>query len=150
MIEGVVVDRLEVKPDERGRVVPLFRRDEGLPAFGQVHLTTLYPGVVKAWHRHRRSTDVITCIAGMVRLGLCDDREGSPTSGELNEFFLGLHGPLRVSVPPGVWFGLKAVGEMEALVVVYSDQAFDPKDPDEERWDPEVNEIPFDWNRRDH
>ncbi len=149
MIEGVAVDPLEVKVDERGRVVPLFRADEGLPAFGQIHLTTLHPGVVKAWHRHRRTTDVVACVAGTVRVGLSDDREGSATRGELNEFFLGVHAPWRIRIPPGVWFGLKAVGAGEALVVVYADRPYDPRDPDEERWDPEVNEIPFDWHRRD-
>jgi len=150
VIEGLLVQSLEVKADERGRLAELFRADvPGTPAFGQVHLTTLHPGVVKAWRRHSRRTDALAVVSGMVRLGLYDGREESPTSGELRQFFLGDHSPLRVVVPPGVWFGLKGIGPAEALVVVLTDAPYDAKDPDEERWDPDVNDIPFDWERRD-
>lgn len=150
MIEGVVIEKVEAKADERGRLVELFRSDSPhAPGFGQVHLTTVYPGVVKAWHRHRDRTDVLYCVAGTIRLGLYDDRPGTSTPGELREFFLGDHGPLRVTIPPGVWFGFKGVGTREALVVVLTDRLNNPRDPDEERLDPQINDIPFDWERRD-
>lgn len=149
MIDGVHVRNLEIRPDERGRFAELFRADEGLPPFGQVHLATVLPGAIKAWHRHRRRTDVLAVVSGMLRLGLYDGRHGSSTEGELNQFFLGVHAPLRITIPPGVWFGLKGVGPDEALVVVYTDLPNDPRDPDEDRWDPHVNDIPFDWDRRD-
>ncbi|MFN7967254.1 MAG: dTDP-4-dehydrorhamnose 3,5-epimerase family protein [Acidobacteriota bacterium] len=150
MIEGVIVTTLEPKADERGRLVELFRRDQpGTGSYGQVHLSTLYPGVVKAWHMHKKRTDSFVCVQGMVRMGLYDDREGSSSQSELNQFFLGDHSPLRVTVPPGVWFGFKSLVAVEALLVVLTDPAHDPRWPDEERWDPIINEIPFDWERRD-
>jgi dTDP-4-dehydrorhamnose 3,5-epimerase len=150
LIDGVVVKRLEVKADERGRLVELFRSDDpDFRGFGQVHLTTVRAGVVKAWRRHKTRTDVLAAVAGMVRLGLYDGRSGGKTEGELRQFFLGVHSPLRVTIPPGVWFGLKGVGAEEALVVVCTDAPYDPRDPDEEHWDPVINEIPFDWDRRD-
>lgn len=150
MIEGVIVNQLTSHVDERGRLCALFRRDEaGSEQYGQVHLTTLWPGVVKAWHRHKHRRDSLVCVAGTVRLGLYDERADSPTHAELNQFFLGAHSPLRISIPPGVWFGLQALGTEQALVVVLSDQPYDPHRPDEERCDPVVNEIPFDWERRD-
>jgi len=147
MIDGVRVTSLEPQIDERGRLVELFRSDEEeCGSFGQVHVTTLFPGVVKGWHRHRRRNELFAVVQGMVRLGLYDDREGSPTDGELNQFFLGVHSPLRVFVPQGVWFGMKAIGGEEAIISVFSDARYDARDPDEERIDPEVNEIPFDWD----
>jgi dTDP-4-dehydrorhamnose 3,5-epimerase len=149
VIDGVELRPLEPKVDERGRVVELFRADENLPGFGQVHLTTVHPGAVKAWHRHARRTDVLAVVAGTVRVGLFDGRDGSPTYGEVNEFFLGVHFHRRLTIPPGVWFGLKGVGTEEALVVVYTDEPYRRLSADEERWDPEANEIPFDWERRD-
>ncbi|MDH3284882.1 MAG: dTDP-4-dehydrorhamnose 3,5-epimerase family protein [Acidobacteriota bacterium] len=147
MIEGVSVRTLEPVVDERGRLVELYRVDqEEIGAFGQVHMTTIFPGVVKAWHRHTTRTDVITVVAGMIRLGLYDDREGSRTAGELNQFFVGVHNPLRIVVPPRVWFGMKGLGSEESLVTVLTDLPYDSKDPDEERLDPEINDIPFDWD----
>lgn len=150
MIDGVIIENLAPHADDRGRLMELFRADRpGTERYGQVHLTTVYPGAIKAWHRHNKRTDSLVCVAGMVRLGLYDDREGSRTAHELNQFFLGDHGLLRVTIPPGVWFGLKGLGTHEAQLIVLSDLAHDPKWPDEERWDPIVNEIPFDWERRD-
>lgn len=150
MIDGVRVERLEGHEDERGRLVPLFREDDpAVPRFGQVHLTTVHRGAIKGWRRHRERTDCLAAVRGTVRVGLYDARPGSPTEGEVNEFFIGERSPLRLTIPPGVWFGLKGVGEGEALVVVLTDRAHDALDPDEERLDPHVNEIPFDWERRD-
>jgi len=53
MIEGVKTKRLKVIPDERGFLMEMLRcDDEFYQKFGQVYLTTAYPGVVKAWHYH--------------------------------------------------------------------------------------------------
>ncbi len=151
MIEGVRVSEIKVKADERGRLCELFRKDDpDTVDFAQVHLTTLYPGVVKAWHRHREKSDVITVVSGMARIGLYDDRRKSKTEGEVNEFYLGIHRPMRLLVPPGVWFGLKCVGPTEALVLVLTDRLHQAKVPDEETLDPEANDIPFDWDLRQH
>ena len=57
--------------------------------FGQVYVSATYPGVVKAWHYHKVQVDNFACIAGMVKLVLVDTRDGSPTKGAVNEFFIG-------------------------------------------------------------
>ncbi|MFQ5893157.1 MAG: hypothetical protein ACE5H5_02485 [Nitrospinota bacterium] len=49
------VRELTVHPDARGRLMELMRPDwEEFEQFGQVYMTTCYPGVVKAWHYHKR------------------------------------------------------------------------------------------------
>ena len=88
MIDGAAVKRLKLIPDERGRLMEILRCDEDLfVRFGQVYMTTTYPQVVKAWHYHKVQDDFITCVRGMLKLVLYDDRDGSPTLGEINEFF---------------------------------------------------------------
>jgi len=58
MIEGVMVKQLKVLPDERGRLMEILREDDEIfMRFGQVYLTTGYPGVVKAWHYHKIQFD---------------------------------------------------------------------------------------------
>ena len=100
MIHGVRTKLLRVIPDERGRVMEILRADDDLfLKFGQVYITTTYPQVVKAWHYHKVQTDHICAIQGMIKLVLYDPREGSPTKGEINEFFIGVHNPLLVQVP---------------------------------------------------
>jgi len=48
MIDGVMVKQLRVLPDERGRLMEILREDDEIHMrFGQVYLTTGYPGVVR-------------------------------------------------------------------------------------------------------
>jgi len=80
MINGVKVKRLSPISDERGRVMEILRcDDEMFRKFGQVYITTAYPGVVKAWHYHKKQTDSFTVLDGMVKMVLYDARKKSPT-----------------------------------------------------------------------
>ena len=86
----------------------ILRCDEEIfKGFGQVYLTTVYPGVVKAWHYHKKQVDNFTCVKGMIKVVLYDAREDSPTYKEINEFFIGEKNPLLISVPPLVYHGFK-------------------------------------------
>jgi dTDP-4-dehydrorhamnose 3,5-epimerase len=150
MIEGVKTKALLVIPDERGRLMEILRRDDELfQKFGQVYMTTTYPGVVKAWHKHEKQTDNIACLAGMIKLALYDGRPGSPTYQEINQFYLGVHNPMLVQVPAGVYHGWMCVSEEEALVVNIPTEPYDRAKPDEQRLDPHENDIPYDWKRKD-
>jgi dTDP-4-dehydrorhamnose 3,5-epimerase len=150
MIEGVKIKKLAVIPDERGRVMEILRRDDPLfQKFGQAYMTTVYPGVVKAWHRHEKQTDNIVCVTGMIKMALYDGRPGSPTHGQVNEFYLGVHNPLLVQVPPGVHHGWMGVSAEEAAIINVPTEPYDRDHPDEERLDPHDNDIPYVWKRRD-
>jgi len=150
MIEGAVTKKLNLIPDERGRLMEILRRDDEIfIEFGQVYLTTTYPGVVKAWHFHKGQDDFITCVKGMLKLVLYDAREGSKTKGEVNEFFIGDFNPLVVRVPRMVYHGWKCVSLEEALVINVPTEPYNRKTPDEHRIDPHHNDIPYAWDRKD-
>jgi dTDP-4-dehydrorhamnose 3,5-epimerase len=150
MIDGVKIKKLKVIPDERGRLMEILRRDDELfQSFGQVYMTTTYPGVVKAWHKHEKQTDNIVCVAGLIKMALYDGRPGSPTFKEINEFYLGVHNPLLVQVPVGVYHGWMAVSQEEALIINIPTEMYDREHPDEQRLDPYTSSIPYDWKRKD-
>lgn len=150
LIHGVVVQPLRVIPDERGRLMEIMRRDDPFfTGFGQVYLSTVYPGVVKAWHYHRIQEDRFTCIRGMVKAVLYDDREGSATRGLLNELYVGEHSPRLIVIPAGVFHGWKCVSEYEAYVINVPSEPYNRSDPDEYRCDPYSGGIPYDWSRKD-
>lgn len=150
MIHGVSVKKLKAIPDERGRVMEILRSDDDIfRKFGQVYITTAYPGVVKGWHYHKTQTDYFTCVAGMMKLALYDPREGSPTKGEVNEFFIGVDSPALVVIPPGVLHGFKCIGETEAMVINCPTEPYNPKAPDEFRIDARSKDVPYDWARKD-
>ena len=150
MIDGVKVKPLKVIPDERGRLMEIMRCDDEIfEKFGMVYMTTGYPGVVKAWHYHKLQDDHFAVVKGMMKIALYDDRDGSTTRGEVNEFFLGVHNPIMVKIPKGVYHGFKAIGGEEAIVINIPTEPYNREAPDEFRLDPHDNDIPYDWDRKD-
>jgi len=150
MIDGVRIKRLKVIPDERGRLMEMLRDDdEVFQKFGQVYLSVVYPGVVKGWHYHKKQTDYFVFVKGMAKVVLYDGREGSPTHGEVNEFFLGEHNPILLVIPPFVLHGMKGVGTEPAYLVNTPTEHYVYDDPDEFRVDPNSPDIPYRWERRD-
>ncbi len=144
MIDGVGIYPLRQIPDERGKVMHMLRRDDPhFQAFGEIYFSVVYPGVVKGWHIHKRMSLNYAVIAGMIKLVLYDDRDGSPTRGEVQEIFMGDSNYVLVSIPPLVWNGFKGIGTQPAIV---ANCATLPHDPEEiERVDPFDNHIPYDW-----
>ena len=150
MIDGVKTKKLKVNPDERGRLMEILRSDDDIfEKFGQVYLTTAYPGVTKAWHYHEKQRDNFAVVKGMMKVVLYDPRNDSPTRGEINEFFLGEHNPLLLSIPPNVVHGFKCIGESEALVINVPTETYNPDHPDELRTPAHDKSIPYDWSRKD-
>lgn len=147
MIQDVRTKKLNVLPDERGRVMEILRSDDELfVQFGQIYLTTTYPQVVKAWHLHRRQTDTIATVQGMTKVVLYDGREDSPTRGEINEFFIGQHNPMLIQIPPGVYHGWKCIGREEAMVINCPSEVYRPESPDEYRLPFDSDQIPYRWD----
>ena len=149
-IEGVKIKNLRVIPDERGRLMEVLRHDDEIfIKFGQVYITTTYPGVIKGWHYHKKQYDNIACVHGMLKVALFDKRENSHTKGEINEFYIGIHNPILIQIPPGVLHGWKCVSETEAIVINCPTEIYIYDDPDEFRVPPHDVSIPYDWGRKD-
>jgi len=150
MIDGVKIKKLKVIPDERGRLMEMLRSDDELfRKFGQVYMATAYPGVVKAWHYHKKQTDNFTCVVGMIKLALYDSRKNSSTFKEVQEFFIGKYNPLLIQIPPLVYHGFKGVGDSEAVIINVPTELYDYNEPDEFRLAPHSDEIPYNWTRVD-
>jgi dTDP-4-dehydrorhamnose 3,5-epimerase len=150
MIEGALLKPLKVIPDERGFLMEILRKDDPFfKEFGQVYLTVVYPGVVKGWHYHKLQTDHFCVVKGVAKVVLYDGRDGSPTKGEVNEFFLGDHNRSLLVIPPGVLHGMKGVSPDPAFLINTPTHPYRYSDPDEFRVHPHENDIPYDWSRKD-
>jgi dTDP-4-dehydrorhamnose 3,5-epimerase len=150
MIDGVMIKKLTVIADERGRLMEILRNDDEMFAgFGQVYMTTAYPGVVKGWHYHKQQSDNMAVVRGMMKIVLYDGREGSKTKGNIDEYFAGVYNPILVHIPPLVFHGFKCISTEEAIVVNTPTDAYNYRDPDEFRVHPHENVIPYDWGRKD-
>ncbi len=148
MIKGVKVKKLKIIPDKRGRLMEILRcDDEAFKKFGQVYMTTAYPGVVKAWHYHEKQDDNFTCVSGKIRLALYDPRVKSPTYKEINEFMLSIDDPILVTIPKKVYHGFKGIAGHESIVINTPTLPYNYKKPDEFRLDAYDNDIDYDWRK---
>ncbi|RLC92143.1 MAG: dTDP-4-dehydrorhamnose 3,5-epimerase [Chloroflexi bacterium] len=145
-ISGVKVRRLRLIPDDRGWLMEILRSDwEEYETFGQVYVTTCYPGVVKAWHYHKSQTDHFTCVGGMAKVALYDPREDSPTKGMVNEFCIGPLNPTLIKIPRLVYHGFAAIGNDTAVIVNTPTAVYNYESPDEHRVPYDDPSIPYSW-----
>jgi dTDP-4-dehydrorhamnose 3,5-epimerase len=144
LIDGVQVVPLRRIPDERGTVFHMLKRtDPHFKEFGEIYFSTVYPGVIKGWHRHKEMTLNYACVSGRIKLVLYDEREGSRTRGNLLEVFLGEDNYALVVIPPDVWNGFKGMSEPHAIVANCCTHPHDPARST--RLEPFSNHIPYDW-----
>ena len=146
MIDGVKIIPLRTILDERGMVRHMLRRtDPHFGGFGEIYFSVIFPGAIKAWHRHRKMELNYAVVSGNIKLVLWDGREGSPTRGETQEIFMGEDNYVLVKVPPGVVNGFIALGNERAII---ANCATIPHDPAEmEKLDPFDREIGYTWFR---
>ena len=144
MINGVVIKPLRRIPDERGYIMHMLRADDpDFEKFGEIYFSTVYPGVVKAWHLHQEMILNYAVPFGMIKLVLYDERENSPTRGEVQEIFMGEQNYQLVKIPPHVWNGFKGVGPETAIL---ANCASIPHDPNEMiRREADDPSVPYDW-----
>jgi dTDP-4-dehydrorhamnose 3,5-epimerase len=144
MIDGVSIKPLRRIPDERGYIMHMLRsNDPEFQQFGEIYFSTIYPEVIKAWHLHSEMTLNYAVVVGMIKLVLCDQRDGSPTKGEIQELYIGQENYQLVTIPPNIWNGFKGIGTHMAVV---ANCATIPHDPAEiSRIDPFDPSIGYDW-----
>ena len=144
MISGVQITPLRQIHDERGKVMHMLRNDSTVfSAFGEIYFSSVHPGAVKAWHRHKQMTLNYAVIFGNLKLVLFDDRPESSTRGLTQELYLSPENYILVTVPPMIWNGFKAVGNSTSILANCSTL---PHAVDEiERIDPDSDLIGYDW-----
>lgn len=146
MIEGVKIKQLKPNADERGYLQEILRSDEEFfEKFAQLYVSLNYPGVVRAWHYHKKQDDFITVVKGMAKIVLYDQREGSPTKGDVNEFFVGENNRILLRIPRLVMHGYKTIGTEPCLLINLPTECYSSEQPDEYRVPPHDNDVPYDW-----
>jgi dTDP-4-dehydrorhamnose 3,5-epimerase len=149
LIEGVRVEPFPVWPDDRGYFLEVARTGTGLisefPSDAtQVSAALSYPGTIKAFHYHRRQTDVWVVAGGMLQVALIDLRPGSRTFGGKNTMYIGELRTWQVLIPPGVGHGYKVIGDRPAMLVYVTNRFYDPED--EGRIPYNETGISYDWD----
>jgi dTDP-4-dehydrorhamnose 3,5-epimerase len=147
MIQGVQLKPLRRFADDRGYLMELVRADDPFfTEFGQTVATLSYPGVIKAFHWHERQDDYWVVLQGMAQVVLHDLRDGSPTRGKTDVYYLGEYNPQVLAIPRGVAHGYRVLGAEPALLLYTVTRPYDPANPDEHRIPYDDPGIGFDWS----
>ncbi|MFZ5365127.1 MAG: dTDP-4-dehydrorhamnose 3,5-epimerase family protein [Patescibacteria group bacterium] len=149
MIQDVEIKKLTRFSDDRGFLSEVIKAGE--PTFHEVKQTTYtetYPGVIKAFHWHKKQWDVWFVVKGNAQVVLHDLRDDSSTKGETQSICCGEENPMLVAIPPGVAHGYRVLGNKKVGLIYHTSEAYDPANPDEERIDFNDPAIGFDWKTK--
>ena len=145
MIEGIQITPLREIKDERGSVMHMIRSDSAVfKKFGEGYFSTVFPNKIKAWHMHTEMTLNYAVIHGSIKCVLFDDRSGSKTKGNIEEYFLSPENYCLITVPPLIWNGWKGIGSETSIVANCATIAYDPKEI--ARKPATDSSIPYDWD----
>ena len=105
---------------ELGRLTSGIHGDLSGFEVAQVNFSEIEPGAIKAFHMHKRQTDVwFVPPTDKILLVLGDVRAGSPTEGLVRRLVLGDGNSFLVRIPPGVAHGAKNLRTAATSTIVY-------------------------------
>ncbi|MFC1581100.1 dTDP-4-dehydrorhamnose 3,5-epimerase [Thermodesulfobacteriota bacterium] len=144
-IQGVRIIELKQIADERGTLLHMVR--SGSPFFtnfGEIYFSEVYPGIIKAWKRHRLMTQHFAVPIGRIHIVIYDDRLGYSSKGNIEELVLGRPDRyLLLQVPPLLWYGFKGIAETPSILANCADMPHNPEESEQkDLWD---NYIPYKW-----
>ncbi|MEK7173348.1 MAG: hypothetical protein AAB740_05265 [Patescibacteria group bacterium] len=114
-------EKLEVKEDPRGRFVEIFK----LPGLGQISYSTTKPGITRGNHYHTRKQEKFCLIEGQAKICLRNRQ-----TQETKEYLVSGDEPEIIEMIVGWTHNIKNVGEAEMKLLIFTNEIFDPQDPD--------------------
>jgi dTDP-4-dehydrorhamnose 3,5-epimerase len=149
MIQDVKIKPIKRFADDRGFFCEVIKfGEESFHEVKQTSYTETYPGVIKAFHWHKKQWDAWFVVSGMAQVVLHDMREDSPTKGETQVICAGEDNPVLISIPPFVAHGYRVLGTEKVCLFYHTSEAYDPAAPDEERIAFDDPQIGFDWTTK--
>lgn len=147
MINGVKINKITTYAHDRGNFREILRNDDKLlKKFGQASLTVTYPGIIKAFHWHKKQDDLWYAISGNARVVLYDLRKESKTYRQTMQLCIGDQAePILIVIPKGVAHGYQVLGNKPFTLIYFTTESYNAKKPDELRIPFDDSEINFDW-----
>ncbi len=143
-MDSMSVDQIRVTPLKRialagGDVLHGMKHgDPGFVNFGEAYFSQIEKNAVKAWKRHVRMTLNFVVPVGAVQFVFIDDQ------GAMREEVAGLDRYVRLTVPPGLWFGFRGLAAPYSLLMNIADIPHDPAEIERQ----ELDAFEFDWKAR--
>jgi len=111
------------------------RSDSGYVGFGEAYFSIVENGAIKAWKRHLLMTLNLIVPIGSVKIIFMDEL------GDFREEIIGEERYSRITVPPGLWFGLQGLKAPYSLLMNVADIPHEPSEVERRN----IDEVNFDW-----
>jgi dTDP-4-dehydrorhamnose 3,5-epimerase len=111
--------------------------DLGYEGCGEVYFSWIEKSAVKAWKRHKRMTMNLIVPLGSVHFVFLG-ADGQSVRQEI----IGTDRYVRITVPPGIWFGFQGLSASQSLVLNVASIAHDP----DEVQRVSSSDFDFNWN----
>ena len=122
-LDNILVTPLKRIPTVGGDVLHAIKNsDSGFNGFGEVYFSWIEQGAIKAWKCHQRMTLNLVVPMGEVSFvfHLTNQKNNFRTENIGEERYV------RLTVPPGIWFGFRGRGSGQSLLMNLADMAHDP------------------------
>ena len=138
-LNNILVTSLKRIPTEGGDVMHVIKEsDTGFNGFGEVYFSWIEQNVIRAWKYHQEMTMNLVVPIGEVKFVF-------HIKDQKNDFRfenIGEKRYVRLTVPPGIWFGFQGRGSGRSLIMNLADMAHDP----EEVMRKSVSKISYNWS----
>jgi len=137
-INDIQITPLKRIPTSGGDVLHAIKlADQGYVNFGEAYFSIAEYGAVKAWKKHLKMTLNLIVPVGMVRFVFFSPCR--PDTFRVEE--IGEERYVRLTVPPGIWFGFKGLYKPYSLVYNFADIVHDPGEVERNL----IHEIKYNW-----
>ena len=138
-LDDILVTPLKRIPTVGGDVLHALKKtDAGFDGFGEIYFSWVEQGAIKAWKYHKRMTLNLVVPVGEVSFvfHLTNQKNNFRTENIGEERYV------RLTVPPGIWFGFQGIAYERSLLMNLADMAFDPNEVLRKK----TSEISYNWS----
>jgi len=137
-LDQIIVTPLNRIATEGGDVLHGMKSiDSGFNGFAEAYFSWIDKNTIKAWKKHKRMTMNLMVPVGMVRFVFFHE-----SSNKFSTIDIGDNNYVRVTVPPGFWFGFKGLTLSKNLVLNISNILHEPNESDRLG----IDLIKYDWD----
>ena len=145
LIKDEYITPLKQINDERGGVFHIMKKDsKNFYGFGEAYISKINYDIIKGWKYHKKMKQNFIVVFGRMKLVLYDNRQNSPTKGQINEFELDDSiNYCRVTIPEQIWYSFKCLKKEYCLLLNLANMPHNPKESLNLEIDNQV--IPYEW-----
>ena len=138
-LDDIIVTSLQRIPTFGGNVLHALKKsDAGFNEFGEVYFSWIENKCIKAWKCHQRMTLNLVVPVGKVNFVFHSVKEGKSFRSEI----IGDERYMRLTVPPGIWFGFQGITFERSLLMNIANITHDP----EEVIHKKTSEFDYNWS----